>query len=110
MTEQPAGGRGQPFQSVLRLEFVGDPARLVGTEQYPDDRGGVFTQPVTFVDGELLIGNPATEGGPSRYRVDYVGPNTFGGVWRTYQPAWLRARQPHTPEWTEGTFVARRRT
>jgi hypothetical protein len=111
LTDQPEGSRGPgpPFQSVLRLELVDNPKRLIGSEQYTDDRGRTFTQPATFADDQLLIGDPAAEGGPSQYRIEYLTPDGFGGVWRTFQPGGLRARQPHTPEWVQGTFSARRR-
>lgn len=110
ITEQPEGCRGPPIRTALRLEARGDPPRLTGEEEYPNDRaGGMWREPVSLDGEELLIGNPAAEGGPSRYRITGISPEGLAGVWRTYQPAALRQRQPQTPEWAVGTFTARRR-
>jgi hypothetical protein len=106
-TEHPGS---RPFRSLLRLESRDGVARLTGTEEYPDPRtGGVFRQPVTLEGDELLIGDPASEGGPSRYRIMQWTVSGFWGTWQTSQPAALRERQPNTPEWATGHFAARRR-
>ena len=110
LTEQAEGCRGPPFRSSLRLEATGDPPRLTGVEESPSGRpGGPWRQPVGLDGDELLIGPPSAEGGPSRYRVLAVSAEGFAGLWRTPQPAWLRARRPHTAEWAAGAFTARRR-
>jgi hypothetical protein len=67
VTEQPEGCSGPPLRTALRLEAGADTPGLTGSEEYSNAHGRVVRQPVTLNGNIMLIGDPAAEGGPSRY-------------------------------------------
>ncbi len=108
-TYQPGEALGPPLESVLHLDLAPGGDALVGTDEIANVAGtSPHRHPVGSRENVLLVGQAREDEPPSRYEITDIHESGFSGTWATYQPAWLRAKQPQTPEWVGGRFVARR--